>query len=224
MRPTPRCLFWMCKDFMISCLRVKEFVTSLKRSLHVEGSRLRNNKTYVMSERKNEGEEHRVQENITVEAYNNEVSLSSNSTITSTSHLKWSQSDDNQVTVRTDLIARESKTTDKHGKKDQSTISIRREVEMAPPLAESENTTTEVADSNTNSDNLEEIRMPENDAAEENTDDPWSIWGADSLLNPEDPEDHEDLGPGSLSILDTNEEEETEEIAMPSVRLPKRRP
>ena len=177
-----------------------------------------------MSERKNEGEEHRVQENITVEAYNNEVSLSSNSTITSTSHLKWSQSDDNQVTVRTDLIARESKTTDKHGKKDQSTISIRREVEMAPPLAESENTTTEVADSNTNSDNLEEIRMPENDAAEENTDDPWSIWGADSLLNPEDPEDHEDLGPGSLSILDTNEEEEFEEIVMPSVRLPKRRP
>ena len=199
----------------------KEFVTSLKRSLHVEGSKLRNNKSFVMSDNKNEGEESRVQEDNTIEAYNNDCSDSS---ITSTSHLKWSQREDNQVTVKTDLIARESTTTDKHGKKDHSIISIRREVELAPPLAEPEEITKEVADPNTNSDNLEEIRMTENDAAEESTDDPWSIWGAESLLNPEHTENHEDLSPGASSILDTNEEEEFEEIVMPSVRLPKRRP
>ena len=50
--------------------------------------------------------------------------------------------------------------------------------------------------------------MPENDAAKESTDDPWSIWGAASLLNPEDHVDHEDQGPGAASILDPNEEEE----------------
>ena len=137
---------------------------------------MRNNKSFVMSDNKNEGEESRVQEDNTIEAYNNEVSLCSDSSITSTSHLKWSQREDNQVTVKTDLIARESTTTDKHGKKDHSTISIRREVELAPPLAEPEKITTEVADPDTNSDILEEIRTPENDAANENTDNPWSFF------------------------------------------------